>query len=44
MSDWFDDYMDFKLSQSEGDGRPTSCLAWILGGMIVFGIIAMLFG
>ena len=41
--DWFDDFMDYKLSQSEGAGKPTGCLAWILGGLIALGIIAMLF-
>lgn len=41
--DWFDDYMDYKLSQSESAGKPVGCLVWILGGMIVFWIIAMLF-
>ena len=42
MSDWVDDFWAYKLSQSEGSGKPSGCLAWIFGGMIVLGIISML--
>ena len=36
MPDWFDDFMDHKLSQSEGTGKPTGCLAWILGAIALW--------
>ena len=45
--DWFDDYMDYKLSGSEGDEKSSEspgCFPWILGVIVLLGIISKLFG
>ena len=47
VRDWYDDYMDYKLSGAEGDEKPSGspgCFPWILGVIVVFGIISKLFG
>ena len=45
--DWFDDYMDYKLScGEEDDEKPTEstgCLSWVLGVLIVLWILSRLF-
>lgn len=44
--DWFDDYMDFKLSCSEPDGKPTGtggCMPWIFVVLFALWILSELF-
>lgn len=44
--DWFDDFMDYKLSSSTGDDIPTSnigCFPWVMGGIIILWIVSKLF-
>ena len=44
--DWFDEYMDYKLSGCEDDAKPSDssgCLPWFLGLLIVLGIFLRLF-
>ena len=45
--DWFDDFMDYKLSTSSEPNVPTSnggCLPLILGAIAVLWVITTLFG
>ena len=45
--DWFDDFMDYKLSTSSGSNVPTSndgCLPLILGAIAVLWLLSTLFG
>lgn len=45
--DWFDDFMDYKLSTSTDSDNSSSeggCIPYILGAVIVLLIIAKLFG
>ena len=44
--DWFDDYMDYKLSGCEADEKPeetNGCLSWVLGILAVIWTLSMLF-
>ena len=44
--DWFDDYMDYKLSGYEDDEKPSEtsgCLPWVLGVLTVLWILSSLF-
>ena len=44
--DWFDEYMDYKLSGCEDDAKPSEssgCLSWFLGLLIAIGIFLCLF-
>ena len=44
--DWFDDYMDYKLSGYEDDEKPfetSGCLPWALGVLTVLWILSSLF-
>ena len=45
--DWFDEYMDYKLSGCEEKKEPSDssdCLPWFLGLLVVVGIFLHLFG
>lgn len=40
---WLDDFMMYEICSKESDGSPTEnggCLPWILGGLVVIGILA----
>ena len=44
--DWFDDYMDYKLSGCENDEKPSEtsgCLPWVLGVLSALWILSKLF-
>ena len=44
--DWFDDYMDYKLSGCEDDEQqsvPSGCLPWVLGVLTLLWILSKLF-
>ena len=44
--DWFDDYMDYKLSGCEYDEKQadhSGCLPWVLGVLTVLWILSRLF-
>ena len=44
--DWFDDYMDYKLSGCENDEKPpetSGCLPWVIGVLTVLWILSKLF-
>lgn len=44
--DWFDDYMDYKLSGCESKEKPSGnsgCATWILGALIVLKLFLGLF-
>ena len=44
--DWFDDFMDYKLSTSSEDDTPASssgCFPWVMGAIIVLWIVSKLF-
>ena len=43
---WFNDYMDYKLSGCEKDEKPSEtsgCLLWVLGVLSVLWILSKLF-
>ena len=45
-NDWFDDYMDYKLSGCEADGKPSDnsgCLPYTLGVLVVLWLLSKLF-
>ena len=45
--DWFDDFMDYKLSTSSDSDAPTGnsgCFPFILGTVAVLWLITLLFG
>ena len=44
---WMDDYFLYEMVSKESDDSPTAnggCLPWILGGIIVVGVLSKLLG
>ena len=46
-NDWLDDFIMYEICNNESDDNPTGnseCLPWILGGLVVVGILSKILG
>ena len=46
-NDWLDDFIMYEICNNESGDSPTGnsgCLPWILGGLVVVGILSKILG